>query len=151
MFIGFSFPNYQCVRTGCFKMHMHNSAKPKGKPKGDGGKGTGKKTSRQFVTNVTTIYDILRSNRVGSKASVGYGTPPLQPGAVPAPKCDPLREVSANSPSQRAAYRQLPSPRGRYYLPSAEVSDPLREVVQGQPSHHYFEVVFSQLLREDIC
>ena len=30
------------------------------KPKGDGGKGTGKKMSRQFATNVTTIYDILR-------------------------------------------------------------------------------------------
>ena len=29
-------------------------------PKGDGGKGTGKKTSRQFATNVTTIFDILR-------------------------------------------------------------------------------------------
>ena len=27
------------------------------KPKGDGGKGTGKKMSRQFATNVTTIYD----------------------------------------------------------------------------------------------
>ena len=62
-----------------------------------------------------------------------------------------LREVSANSPSQRAAYRPFPSPRGRYYLPSTEVSDPLREVVRGQPSRHYFEVVFSQLLREDIC
>ena len=30
------------------------------KPKGDGGKGTGKKMSRQFATNVTTIYDILQ-------------------------------------------------------------------------------------------
>ena len=29
-------------------------------PKGDGGKGTGKKTSRQFATDVTTIYDMLR-------------------------------------------------------------------------------------------
>ena len=28
--------------------------------KGTGGKGTGKKMSRQFATNVTTIYDILR-------------------------------------------------------------------------------------------
>ena len=30
------------------------------KPKGDGGKGTGKKMSRQFATNVTTIYDMSR-------------------------------------------------------------------------------------------
>ena len=30
------------------------------KPKGDGGKGTGKKTSRQLATSVTTICDILR-------------------------------------------------------------------------------------------
>ena len=29
------------------------------KPKEDGGKGTAKKTSRQFATNVTTIYNIL--------------------------------------------------------------------------------------------
>ena len=29
-------------------------------PKGDGGKGTGKKVSRQFATNVTTIYDMSR-------------------------------------------------------------------------------------------
>ena len=29
-------------------------------PKGDGGKGTGKKMSRQFATNVTTIYDMSR-------------------------------------------------------------------------------------------
>ena len=29
------------------------------KPEGDGGKGTAKKKSRQFVTNVTTNYDIL--------------------------------------------------------------------------------------------
>ena len=29
------------------------------KPKGDGGKGTGKKTSRQFTTNVATIYDLI--------------------------------------------------------------------------------------------
>ena len=31
------------------------------KPKGDGGKGTGKKMSRQFASlNVTTIYDMSR-------------------------------------------------------------------------------------------
>ena len=30
------------------------------KPKGDGGKGTGKKTSRQYATNGTTMYDISR-------------------------------------------------------------------------------------------
>ena len=29
-------------------------------PKGDGGRGTGKKMSRQFATNVTTIYDMSR-------------------------------------------------------------------------------------------
>ena len=28
--------------------------------KGDGGKGTGQKASRQFARNVTTTYDILR-------------------------------------------------------------------------------------------
>ena len=81
----------------------------------------------------------------------GTGPHPLEPGAVPAPKCNPLREVSANSPSQRAACRQLPSPRGRHCLPSAEARVPLREVVRGQPSRYYCEVVLSQLLREDIC
>ena len=30
------------------------------KPKGDGGKGTGKKMSRLFATNVTTICDMSR-------------------------------------------------------------------------------------------
>ena len=30
------------------------------KPKGDGEKGTGKTISRQFATNITTLFDILR-------------------------------------------------------------------------------------------
>ena len=105
------------------------------KPKGDG-----QKKRHDNLRQTQAVW--ARESRVGSLS---------EPGAVTAPKCDPLREVSENSPSQRAACRQLPSPRGRYHLPCAEVRVPLREVVRGQPSHHNFEVVFSQLLREDIC
>ena len=37
---------------------QHPGQENRRKPKGDGGKGTGKNMSRQFATNVTTIYDI---------------------------------------------------------------------------------------------
>ena len=43
--------------SGCFS---RGSGFSRRKPKGDGGKGTGRKMSRQFATNVTTIYDIVR-------------------------------------------------------------------------------------------
>ena len=42
------------------------------KPKGDGGKGTGKKLSRPFATNVTTIYDILRRHLLGIPSEQGF-------------------------------------------------------------------------------
>ena len=35
-------------------------SKSRRNPKGDGGKGTEKKMSRQFATNVTTVYDMSR-------------------------------------------------------------------------------------------
>ena len=122
---------------------LGNICQNRRKPKGDGGKGTGKKMSRQFATNVKPC----------GLESLGWGrAPPSQAWrAVAAPKCHPLREVSANSPSPRKASRQLPSPRGRHRLPSAEARVPLREVVWGQLSRYHSEVVLSQLLREDIC
>ena len=43
-------PNFPRIFRGLFVLR---------KPKGDGGKGTGKKKSRQFATNVTTIYDMV--------------------------------------------------------------------------------------------
>ena len=101
-------------------------------PKGDGGKGTGKKCHDNLL------------KPCGLECS-GGGPHLLQPGAVSAPKCVPLREVSVNSPSQRKAYRQLPSPRGRHCLPSEEARVPLREVVRGQPSCQHFEVVLSHV------
>ena len=99
--------------------------------------------------NFTTIC--LAQAVLARRLVWGTGPHPLEPGAVPAPKCNPLREVSASSPPQRATCRQLPSPRGRHCLPSVEARVPLREVVRGQPSRYLFEVVLSQLLREDIC
>ena len=96
-------------------------------------------------------HDNLRQAVWARESRVGAGPSLSEPGAVTAPKCVPLREVSANSPSPRKASRQLPSPRGRHCLPSAEARVPLREVVREQPSHYQFEVVLSQLLREGVC
>ena len=57
--------------------HLKN-IKKSAKTKRGRREGDGKKMSRQFATTVTTIYDMVNfgSSRVGSKASVGYGTPP---------------------------------------------------------------------------
>ena len=46
-----------CAVTRPEKLKPGNNIRRK--PKGDGGKGTGKKMSRQFATTVTTIYDMV--------------------------------------------------------------------------------------------
>ena len=85
----------------------------RGRREGDGGKGTGKKkTSRQFKPCG------LEASRVG-RAPLTSSC-----GAVPAPKCNPLREVRKHSLSLRTADRLPPSPRGRHSLSSEEVRVP---------------------------
>ena len=57
-------PDYIDLQTWAFLEGLFSAiagvAANRRNPKGDGGKGTGKKMSRQFATNVTTIYDMSR-------------------------------------------------------------------------------------------
>ena len=53
------------IIDGFSQSHMAMTMITRRNPKGDGGKGTGqKKMSRQFATNVKTIYDIFRNMRL---------------------------------------------------------------------------------------
>ena len=133
--------NYFCCDFG---QTVFRGSVNRRKPKGTAGRGREKKPH----------YNLRQTfwlKLCGSGVSGRTALPTSSQGAAAAPRGNPLREVGNSSPSLRIAWRQLPSPRGRHCLPCAEVRDPLREVVRGQPSHHYFEVVLSQLLREDVC
>ena len=117
-------------------------------------KGTeGRGREKNVTTTCDNRHDNLRhvTSRVGSRLSVGAGPtfPSAWRGHCAEVQSSPRGECELTP--RRAAVRLPPSPRGRHSLPSEEARVPLREVVWGQPSHHYFEVAFSQLLREDSC